>query len=395
MWFAYELAQCPHVKKGFLLFVANQADLKAFCERASQSDVLAVDTEFLREKTFHPKLCLIQMSISADDIVAVDPLAINDLSGIVELFKNPAITKVFHACSQDLEVLELALGCLPAPLFDTQLAAAFLGHRMQLGYGGLVESYTGIHLPKAESHTDWSRRPLDPEQLVYAEDDVRYLPDIYRTMVKELIEQDHLSWVLPEMQAIPATLSYRMKPEESYKHLKRVGSLTRSQLAVAQKVCAWRDKVAQHLDIPRKWVLSDELIIDISKRSPKDAQALHRIRGAEQLSERNTEAILHAVKVGRACPPEQMPARIAHTHPTQEQESVLDLMYSMLRILSEKEGVAPQLVATRDDLFDFMQNKPDAILASSWRYELAGKRLEALLSGGCGLTVKDGHVEIL
>lgn len=375
------------------MFVQSISELEAFCNRAQNSSVLALDTEFLREKTFHPKLCLIQLAISAHDIIAVDPFAIGDMSCLIELLKNPAVTKVIHSCSQDIEVLDVALGCVPTPIFDTQIAASFLGMRMQLGYGPLVEAYTGVHLAKAESHTDWSRRPLDPEQLVYAEDDVRYLPGIYEKMMSELVTQDRLNWVMPEMQSYVSTLSYRLNPEESYKHVKRISSLSRPQLAVAQKLCAWRDKTAQKLDIPRKWILSDELLLEICKRCPKDAQALHRIRGAEQLNERNTESILHAVKVGRACPESQWPERIKHTHPTPEQESVLDLMYSMLRIIADREGIAAQIIATRDDLFDFYLGHEDASLAQGWRYDLVGKRLESLLSGSCGLTVKEGHVK--
>lgn len=377
------------------MFVSKASELEDFCKRASSSSVLAVDTEFLREKTYHPKLCLLQLSISADDIVAIDPFAIEDMSPVVELFENPAITKILHSCSQDVEVIEVSMGCVPAPIFDTQIAAAFLGQRMQMGYGALVEAYTGVHLAKAESLTDWSRRPLDPAQLVYAEDDVRYLPGIYEQMIAQLVEQDRLNWVMPEMQSIVSSLSYRLQPDEAYKHLKRVGSLTRSQLAVAQKVCAWRDKTAQKLDIPRKWIISDEVALEISKRAPKDAQALHRIRGCEQLNERNTESILHAVKVGKETPASQQPERIKHTHPSPEQESVLDLMYSMLRIIADHAGIAPQLIATRDDLYEFMVDSKKSVLSQGWRYELAGNKLENLLSGSCGLTVKEGHVEIL
>lgn len=377
------------------MFVTTYDDLKAFCERAKASDILAVDTEFLRERTYHPRLCLIQLSISESDIVAVDPLAIADLSPLVALFEDRSITKIFHACSQDLEVIDATLGCVPAPIFDTQVAASFLGYRMQLGYGALVEAYEGVHLAKAESLTDWSRRPLDPEQLIYAEDDVRYLPKIYRTMLNQLVEQDRLSWVMPEMQALLLPERYKHEATDAYMHLKRAGTLTRIQLAVAREVCAWREKTAEHRDIPRKWVLSDEVVIEICKRSPKDAQRLHRIRGAEQLSERDTEAILNAVVRGKACKPEQLPKIVRHSRPSPEQESVLDLMYAMLRIISEKSGVATQLIATRDELFAFMQNEKGSSLSEGWRYELAGKKLEALLSGGMGLTVKEGRVEIL
>lgn len=381
--------------EGVQLFISTSEELAAFCERASSSKVLAVDTEFLRERTYHPRLCLLQLASSPEDIALVDPIAIRDLSPVASLFKDPAITKVIHSCSQDLEVLDGAMGCVPEPLFDTQVAASFLGHRMQLGYGPLVESYTGVHLAKAESLTDWSRRPLEPEQLEYAADDVRYLPGIYESMMAELVSRDRLGWVLPEMQALTDPAHYRHLPADAYLHLRRAASLTRKQLAVAREVCAWREKVAESRNIPRKWVLSDEVVVEICKRLPGDVNRLRRIRGTEQLSERDAEAVLHAVSRGKACPNSELPQMKRKSHPTAEQESVVDLMYAMLRIISEKSGVATQLIATRDDLVDFMDGKPDAALASGWRLALAGGQLRGLLTGSCGLTVKDGRVELL
>ena len=377
------------------MFVSTPEDLAAFCERASSSPVLAVDTEFLRERTYHPRLCLIQLSTSADDIVAVDPLALDDLEPVARLFRDPSITKVIHACSQDLEVIDGTLGCVPAPLFDTQVAAAFLGHRMQMGYGPLVESYTGVHLPKTESLTDWSRRPLEPEQLEYAEDDVRYLPEIYDRMMAELVERDRLSWVLPEMQALLAPEHYRHDPNRAYEHLRRISSLTRRQLAVAREVSAWRERCAQKRDVPRKWVMTDEVVVEVCKRAPSDVDRLRRIRGTEQLSERDADAVLHAVSRGLACPNSQLPASPRHPRPTPEQEGVLDLMYAMLRIVAEREGVAAQLLASRDDLLALLTHREGATLSQGWRGELVGRQLEGLLSGACGLTVKNGRVEIL
>ncbi len=381
--------------RGHVLFISTYDELVSFCERAASSKVLAVDTEFLRERTYRPKLCLIQLATSADDIVAVDPLAISDLTPLAELFKNPSITKILHACSQDLEVIDGAMGCVPSPMFDTQVAASFLGHRMQMGYGALVEAYTGVHLAKAESLTDWSRRPLDPEQLTYAEDDVRYLPGIYEQMVEELTKADRLQIVLPEMQALLDPSHYRHDPMDAYKHLKRATSLTRKQLAVGREACAWRERVAAKRNIPRKWVLSDEVMLEVCKRAPKDVDRLFKIRGTEQLSRRDAEALVFAVNRGTACPTAEMPSLPKRSRPTPEQESVLDLMYAMLRIVSEKSGVATQLIATRDDLLDFVNGSEKAALAQGWRYQLAGAQLERLLNGGCGLTVKDGRVEIL
>ncbi|WP_154027535.1 ribonuclease D [Olsenella uli] len=377
------------------MFISTPEELRAFCDRASSSKVLAVDTEFLRERTYHPRLCLIQLATSPDDIAAVDPLVLEDLSPVAELFRNPSIVKVIHACSQDLEVIDGTLGCVPEPMFDTQLAAAFLGHRMQLGYGALVESYTGVHLAKAESLTDWSRRPLDPEQLTYAEDDVRYLPGIYERMIDELVRADRLNWVLPEMQALLEPSHYRHEPTEAFRHLKRSSQLTRKQLAVAREVCAWRERTASKRNIPRKWVLSDEVVLEICKRGPADDGRLRRIRGTEQLSERDGEAVLHAVGRGLSCPNSELPGALRHVRPTGEQESVLDLMYAMLRIISEHSGIAAQLIATRDDLLELMVGAKGSALTQGWRAKLAGEPLRGLLSGACGLTVKDGRVEIL
>lgn len=385
----------PRGQRGLALFVSTPSQLAAFCERAASSKVLALDTEFLRERTYHPRLCLLQLAISEDDIVAIDPIALRDLSPVAELLCNPAITKVIHACSQDLEVLDVALGCVPSPLFDTQVAAAFLGQRIQLGYGPLVEAYTGVHLAKAESLTDWSRRPLDAEQLRYAEDDVRYLPGIYEQMMARLVEQDRLGWVLPEMQALLEPSHYRHEPSEAFRHLKRASSLTRKQLALARELCAWRERTAASRDIPRKWVLSDEVVVELCRRAPTDDGRLRRVRGTEQLSERDAHAVLHAVGRGLACPNSQLPSVPRRSRPSQEQESVLDLMYAMLRIISERSGVAAQLIATRDDLHDFMLGREGAVLSQGWRYQLAGEPLLGLLSGSCGLTVKDGRVELL
>lgn len=376
------------------MYISNLDDLEAFCGRAANERVLAVDTEFLREKTFFPRLCLIQLA-TPHESVAVDPLAIEDLSAVARLLEDPTITKVLHACTQDLDAIDHALGCRVTPLFDTQLAAAFLGHRMQLGYGALVEAYTGVHLPKAASLTDWSRRPLDAEQLEYAEDDVRYLPGIYERMVTELIERDRLSWVQPEFASLANPEALDRDPRKAYRRLKRASSLTRRQLGVAREVCAWRDERAATRDLPRKWVLSDEVIVELCKISPADERSLRRVRGTEQLSRQDAQAILDAIARGRSCPDSELPRMAKHQRPSAELECVLDLMYALVRRVSETSGVAVQLIASRDDLQDFANNRPMSRVSSGWRRELVGTQLDRLLAGELGLTVKDGHIEVL
>ncbi|MGI6755322.1 MAG: ribonuclease D [Atopobiaceae bacterium] len=375
------------------MYIHDSAELEKFCEYASQFKVIAVDTEFLRETTYYPKLCLVQVA-AGERIAAIDPIEIKDCSALVRLLEDSSITKVLHACGQDLEVIYVALGCKMEPVFDTQIAAAFLGKRMQMGYGALVEAYRGIRLPKAESLTDWSKRPLDPEQLRYAEDDVRYLVGIYEEMMQELVRRNRLSWLLPELQAHADPRAFIRDPREAYIHLKRVQALTRTQLAVAREVSAWREERAAARNIPRRWLLSDELVIEICKRVPKTVEDVLKIRGTKGLGAQDAASLLEAVSRGRECPKSELPELRRHARPSHEVESVVDLLLSLLRIDAEKADVAPQLIATKDELVDFAQGKPSP-LDSGWRYEIAGKDLSGLMRGELGLTVKDGKIEIL
>lgn len=378
-----------------LVYISDPVELASFCERAQSHKVLAVDTEFIRERTYYPQLCLIQVG-TGEECVCIDPLLIDDLAPLADLLTDGGIVKVFHACTQDLEAIHTTLGIDCAPVFDTQVAAAFLGLRQQIGYGALVESYCKIHLPKAESLADWSRRPLDADELQYAEDDVRYLPQIHERMLSDLTRRGRLSWVEPEMALVTDASRYVRDPREAYTHLKRANSLTRKQLAVARELCSWREELAAQRDIPRKWVVSDEVIVEACKRLPHSPERLRRIRGAEQLKGTDVRGALAAIDRGTKAHPETYPKKSHHERPSQEVEGVLDLMYAMLRVVSNKSGIAPQLIATKDDLLDFMQGRAEArIRTSGWRYDLVGRQLERLLAGEMGLTVKEGHVELL
>ena len=361
------------------VYISKYEDLAAFCDRAASSRILAVDTEFLREKTYFPKLCLIQIA-THDESACVDPLAIDDLTPLCNLLTDQRITKIFHACTQDLEVIFYSLGVVAAPVFDTQLAAAFLGLRQQVGYGVLVEHYTGVRLPKADSLTDWSRRPLDEEQLAYAEDDVRYLPGIYDAMMTQLVAKDRLGWLRPEMDELADRSHFERIPEQAYLHLKRSSSLTRRQLAVAREVCAWRERRAAERNIPRKWLVSDEILVEVSKRSPKTMDRLRRIRGTEQISEAEAEGLLRAVRKGLAIGPTDLPATKRRERTSAEAEGAIDLMYALLRIISERSGIAPQLIATREDLVDLAAGREGCRL-SSGQGGVRAARVVALRAG--------------
>ena len=376
------------------VLITTDDQLRDFAARASRSEVLAIDTEFLREKTYFPRLCLLQMGTD-DEQVAVDPFAVHDLAPVRELFSDPAITKVLHACSQDMEILLQWCGVLPRPLFDTQVAACLLGVNAQIGYGPLVEEYCGVSLPKTESLTDWSRRPLDDAQLRYALDDVRYLPAIWRTMRARLEGQGRLSWLDEDFAHASDAATYRHDPREAYRRVKHVGSLQRRQLAVAREVAAWRDERAQALDRPRRWVLSDEVLVEVCRRCPSSALQLTRIRGAETLSGTDQAKVLAAVARGLACSADNLPELPRSRRPSLEEEGVVDLMYALTRMVAEREGMATSTLASREDLAGYLADSASSPLARGWRADLLGSRLEGLLSGRLGLTVVDGRVEVL
>lgn len=377
------------------MYISTYEELESFCRRAAAYPAIAIDTEFLRERTFHPRLCLVQVA-TPEECVVIDPIELEELGQLVELLADPDTIKVFHACSQDMEVLYHALGALPSPIFDTQVAAAFLGERLQISYNGLVQAFCGVTLPKSESLTDWSHRPLSEKQVEYAVDDVRYLIEAYAVIRERLEGQGRLSWVVDELRPLMSLSHYVVEPRQAYKRVKRIGSCTRRQLGIARELAAWREKRAERNDIPRKWVMSDEVLLALVKRAPRDASDFRRIRGTEQLSERDVEMALSAIRNGARCPSDNLPS-VGHARhaPSPETESVCDLMYALLRLVSDRSGVATALIASRDDLLDYIDHPERSRLREGWRFELVGSLLDDLLSGNMGLTVKDGTVQIL
>ena len=377
------------------MYISTYEELSAFCERAARFNAIAVDTEFLRERTYHPRLCLVQVA-TPDECVVIDVIAIDNLAPLAILMRDEGTVKVFHACSQDMEVLNYTLGALPAPIFDTQIAAAFLGERMQTSYNGMVHAFCGVTLPKSESLTDWSRRPLTPEQIEYALDDVRYLIKAYDVIMERLDESGRASWVLDEIKPLTDRSHYVVDRRVAFKRVKRVNSLTRRQLAVARELAAWREARAEYSNIPRKWLMSDEVLIALSKRPPHDAASLRRVRGTEQLSDADVAGALSVIARGESCPADKYPF-IARTHKpaSPELESEIDLMYALIRLVGERSGVATAMIASRDDLVDYVDHPQDSPLREGWRFELVGTLIDDLLNGDIGLTVKDRALEIL
>ena len=376
------------------MYISTHQALVDFCQRAREFDAIAVDTEFLRERTFHPRLCLVQIATPAES-VAVDPLVIDDLSPLAELMADESVIKVFHACSQDMEVMLHTVGALPRPIFDTQVAAAFLGERQQISYGALVQAFCGVSLPKTESLTDWSRRPLSDKQIEYAIDDVKYLIVAYTEMMSRLRELGRVDWVLDELRPLADESHYRADRHEAFRKVKRINSCSRHQLGIARELAAWREDRAERRNIPRKWVMSDDTLLALVKRNPVRVEEFRSIRGTDQLGERDVDGALMLSSAVRAARTIACRSWCAASPDSPELESVTDLMYALIRLVAERSGVATSVIASRDDLADYIEHPEQSPLREGWRFELVGSRLDDLLSGNMGLTVKDGKIELL
>lgn len=377
------------------MYISTSEELQAFVKTIAGTAVLAIDTEFHREKTYYPKLCLLQLATEETSAI-VDPLTIADLSPINAILTAPETVKVFHAGSQDIEILCRVCGVAPHPVFDTQIAAGLLGHPQQLGYGALVNALCGVNLAKADSLTDWTRRPLREMQLEYAINDVLYLPRMYRSMVKDLTRLGRLGWLQDDFEHLCDPETYATLPEEQWRRVKRVSSLTRRQLAVARGVAAWREHYAQNRNIPRKWVLSDEVIIEIARLAPTTKERLLDVRGlSERLSDRAVREILDATADELAGDPEGWPKLEHHRGKKSEVDGAVDLMLALLHLRAKENDVTTQFLASRDDLVKIAKGEGEGLdVLSGWRRRLIGAELLELLDGKLCLSIEDGKLKV-
>ena len=377
------------------LFITDQAELDAFVARAGSSSVLAIDTEFLREKTYFAKLCLLQMATD-EEVVIVDPFAVDDLGVLAPLLSDPTIMKLFHAGTQDIEILYRAVGVVPRPIFDTQVAAALLGHTLQIGYAALVHAICGITLKKTDSFTDWSRRPLSASQLEYAADDVIYLPRIYEVMRARLEERGRLHWLDEDFELLSDEGSYESDPRERYKRLKRVNQLSRKQMAAARELAAWREEMAKKRDIPRKWVLTDEQIVEACKREARTIDDLFMVRGIrEHTSTRDARAAIECVKKGLQSPPESWPTVYRPSKNEPNVDGAVDLMGALVRLRAKENDIALQTLASHDDLAKVARGHTDEVaVMRGWRRSIVGDELLELLEGKLTLRLVDGELTV-
>lgn len=371
-------------------------DLAALCERLKHSEFVTVDTEFLRESTYYPKLCLIQIA-SDDEAAAIDPLADGlSLDPFFDLMSNETVLKVLHAARQDLEIFLNLSGSLPKPLFDTQVAAMVCGFGESVGYETLVNTITKKSLDKSHRYTDWSRRPLTDAQLSYAIGDVTHLRDIYRHLSDQLDRTDRRSWVAEEMAILGEKSLYITEPMEAWKRLKVRTSKPRF-LGILQHLAAWRELQAQDRDMPRNRVAKDEVLLEIAAHPPSEPGDLDKIRGLPKGFSRskNGASLLTAVTAGLETPDGDLP-KIARAKPRPATPPMADLLKVLLKVKSKTADVAPRLIASAGDLEAWAaEPHTEAPFLQGWRGIIFGQDAKRLLSGDLALTSANGEIEIV
>jgi ribonuclease D len=373
--------------------ITTTSELADACGRLARHPFVTVDTEFLRETTYYPLLCVAQMA-SPDEAVVIDALAPGiDLKPFFELMANESVLKVFHAARQDIEIVWHRAKTIPHPLFDTQVAAMVLGYGDSISYDQLVQRITGDTLDKSNRFTDWTRRPLAEAQLSYAISDVTHLRDVYLALFADLGRRGRADWMDDEMEVLTSPETYRAEPEKAWQRLKtRVRKP--KDLAVLIEVAAWREREAQSRDVPRSRVLKDDTIADIVVQSPTTPERLAGLRSLPKGFERSKwgEGILEAVKRGIARDPKTLP-KLERPKNAPNGAATVELLKVLLRMTSESHGVAAKVIATVDDLERIAgDDQADVAALKGWRRELFGERALALKHGRLALSIHRGRV---
>jgi len=372
-------------------YIDSTEALDRACRKLANASVLCVDTEFHRESTYYPEFALIQIA-SKEACYLIDPIAISDLSPLWTLMHNPDILKVFHAVRQDAEIILKESGSLPLPLFDTQIAAALLGFGLQVGFGNLVQRILGKALPKAESFTDWLRRPLRPAQIIYAADDVIYLMPVYQHLREQLQARGRLVWLEEEQAILCSEETYTNDSENVFWRVKGVNKLKPKQLAILRELAVWREQQAKKRDIPRRRIVGDEPLLALARKTQLAIEGLSGIRGLNGgVARRFGEDMLHAWQRGQQCPESEWPRPKTSPRNSEGTEMRLELLSALVRLRAEEVRIASNILASKQDIAALASwanhgsfstdNLPDNPCLHGWRKELIGNDMLRMLKG--------------
>lgn len=380
------------------VMITTSAGVASICAKLQHEPFVTIDTEFVRERTYWPRLCLVQLG-GVDDVALIDTCVPGiDLSPLAALLAEPDCVKVFHAARQDLEIFLHLFGRLPVNVFDTQVAAMVAGFGEQVGYDNLVASLTGQSIDKSHRFSDWAARPLSKAQIAYASADVTHLRVVYEMLLHQLEEQGRLAWVKDELSALADERVFRPDVQKLWKKLKP-RTHNRKVLAILREIVAWREGAAQQEDVPRQRIIRDESLLEIAAAHPHTIAQLIRIRGvtAEFAEGPLGRALLAAVQQGEQCPEEarpELPSRRKGDGP-RAPAGVLALLKVLLTVRSEEGKVASRLIASAEELERLAQGEQDLPVLTGWRARLFGREAQALLRGETVLCVEKGQLRII
>lgn len=375
-------------------YINRPEQLPLLCEQINQEPWIALDTEFLREKTYYPKFCLLQIA-APGWVACIDPLAIDDLSPLFDAIYNPNIVKVLHSCRQDLEIFYQITGRIPEPVFDTQIAAPLLGFQENPGYAMLVSSFLNVNLNKAHTRTDWSERPLSQDQIQYAADDVIYLCKIYTKMCEQLEKLGRLNWLDSDFALLNDPELYQLSPENAWLKVRGKNKLTGRQLSILQSLTEWREQAAQTENKPRNWLFPDDMLLELAKLQPVNLADLSKIRNINERSvNRYGKILCELIDAARQRLPKPLKEKDRPIKKTPQHEAVMDVLNALVRIRAEENSLNPVILAARKDLEQLLFGEEDCPLLHGWRYNMAGKELQGLLQGQYSLSLTPDTVLI-
>jgi len=373
--------------------IETTENLEAFMGKISAATWLALDTEFLREKTYYAKLCLIQIEAEGHR-ACVDPLSIKDMSSLIDVLNDPDVTIVLHAAHQDMEILLQLSGKVPAPIFDTQVAAAVLGLGDTMAYARMVEQMLGVAIDKSQVRTDWSRRPLKEAQLKYAIDDVRYLAQIYPMMLEKLNAQSRLNWLDKDFAKACNPETYAINAEQRWKKIRGNQVLKRPQLAILRELAAWRENLAEQKNLPRKWIISDDILIDLARQNPQSSQEIGQIRGINaDRTKKYHQRWLDLIKKGIESPEDEWPELPRSKKPTSTQNGVIDLLMLVIQAKAKEQGITPTVIAGRKQVANMIQSD-NIQLADDWRGEIVNDTFARVLAGEMVLCIENAKLTL-
>ncbi len=375
-------------------YIDTTEKLEELCKQISTAQWIALDTEFLREKTYFPQFCLLQIA-TPEWVACIDPLELPDLNSLFDVIYQPGIVKVFHSCRQDMEIFYQLTGQVPGPVFDTQIAAPLLGFQENPGYAMLVSSFLNVNLSKAHTRTDWSLRPLSEAQIQYAADDVIYLCKIYQMMCDQLEKLGRLKWLEHDFEQLNDTGLYRISPENAWLKVRGKNKLTGKQLSIIQALTKWREETAQKIDKPRNWLVRDDMLLELAKLQPVTVAELAKVRNINgRLINRYGQVICKLILEAQKQVPIPLYEQGKPPKKTQQQEAILDVLTAVVRIRADENSLNPVVLATRKDLEKLIYGDQETPILHGWRYSMVGEELKGLLDGRFTLSLKTDTVTV-